>query len=71
MEQLERLQKPSDKGLIDIVRYYKRYNYDKQTREQAINMLIERGFTLEQLHLRGQLSTNNYDEALKQYNALS
>lgn len=69
MDSSERLKNLDNSKLIDVVRNYKRYGYDDVVRNAAITLLNERGYTIEELSLLGYLENQDYDEAVKQYNA--
>lgn len=57
----------SDK-LIDVVKNYKQYGYDKDLRELAISILEDRGITKEELQLTGNLNNETFDNACQLLN---
>lgn len=65
MENTEILKRLDDDKLIDVVRNYKRYGYDDELRDCAIEILCTHGWTVDDL----PLANLNYDEAAKQYHA--
>ena len=69
MEDFEILNKFDNDKLIDVVKNYKRYGYDDELRDYAINLLGERGWSREDLQQFGYLTNYDYDEAEKQYKA--
>lgn len=69
MEDFEVLKRLDNDKLIDVVKNYKRYGYDDELRDYAINLLCEKGWTKEELQAFGYLTNPNYDEAEKQYKA--
>lgn len=71
MEDIDILNKFDNDMLIDIVRNYKRYGYDDELRDYAINLLEKRGWSREDLQQFGYLTNYDYDEAEKQYKAYS
>ena len=69
MEDYSILNKFDNDKLLDVVKNYKRYGYDDELREYAINLLGERGWSREELQQFGYLTNHDYDEAEKQYEA--
>lgn len=67
MEDFDILNKFDNDKLIDVVKNYKRYGYDDELRDYAINLLGERGWNREDLQQFGYLTNHDYDEAEKQY----
>lgn len=63
------LKRMDNDKLLDVVKNYRRYGYDEETRDTAICILAERGWSAEDLKMFGYLDNWNYDEAEKQYNA--
>jgi len=53
--------------LIDIVKNYKQYRYETTYRESALQILQERGITLEELSLTGNLKNLDYENASNFY----
>lgn len=66
METLKRL---DEDKLLDIVKNYHRYGYDKEIQSAAISILIEKGWCMEDLKDFGHLKNHNYNDALRAYNA--
>lgn len=69
MEEMEVMKRMDNDKLTDIVKNYKYYGYDDEIRNAAINLLCERGWTISELQLFGYLSSPDYDEAVRQYEA--
>lgn len=69
MGDIDILNKFDNDKLIDVVKNYKRYGYDDELRDYAINLLGERGWSREDLQQFGYLTNYDYDEAEKQYKA--
>lgn len=69
MEDFDILNKLDNDKLTDVVKNYKRYGYDDELRDYAINLLGERGWSREDLQQVGYLTNYDYDEAEKQYKA--
>lgn len=63
------LKRMDNDKLLDVVKNYRQYDYDEETRDTAIAILAERGWSAEELNMFGYLDNWNYDEAEKQYNA--
>lgn len=63
------LKRMDNDKLLDVVKNYRRYGYDEETRDTAILILEERGWSSEELKMFGYLDNWNYDEAERQYNA--
>ena len=61
---LQRLDTPK---LIDVVKNYKQYGYDEPFRQQAINILKERGITEQELKLTGNFSNQTFENAASIY----
>lgn len=68
MEDLSRLKALEDNKLIDIVKNYRQYNYSEAFRNQAIELLKERGIDEEFLALTGNLENTTYTHAQNIYN---
>ena len=49
MEDSDILKRFDNDKLIDVVKNYKRYGYDDEIRDYAINLLKERGWSVEDL----------------------
>lgn len=71
MEDFDILNKFDNDKLIDVVKNYKRYGYDDELRDYAINLLGERGWNREDLQQFGYLTNHDYDEAEKQWSNLA
>lgn len=65
----QRLKRLDNDKLIDVVKNHKRYGYDNETREAAIAVLKERGYTMEELEMFGFLENKDYNDAETHYNA--
>ena len=61
MGDIEILNKFDNDKLIDVVKNYKRYGYDDELRDYAINLLGERGWSREDLQQFGYLTNYDYD----------
>lgn len=48
MEDFDILKRFDNDKLIDVVKNYKRYGYDDEIRDYAINLLEERGWSVEE-----------------------
>jgi lipopolysaccharide export system permease protein len=64
---IDRLNNLENKQLIDIVKNYKQYGYDKEIRDKAILLLEERGVSQEHLRLTGNLENTDYSHAIELY----
>lgn len=64
---IERLNNLENKQLIDVVKNYKQYGYDKEMRDKAISILEERGVSQEHLRLTGNLENTDYNHATDLY----
>ena len=53
MEDFDILKRFDNDKLIDVVKNYKRYGYDDEIRDYAINLLEERGWSVEDLKTFG------------------
>lgn len=53
MENSDILKRFDNDKLIDVVKNYKRYGYDDEIRDYAINLLKERGWSIEDLKTFG------------------
>jgi len=60
---MERLQSLDNTKLIDAVKNYRQYGYDTALRNEAIQILKERGIDEEDLKLTGNFDNNQYDAA--------
>ena len=69
MEDFDILNKFDNDKLIDVVKNYKRYGYDDEIRDHAIKLLVERGWSVEDLKTFGYWENSDYEEALIQYKA--
>ena len=69
MDDCDILNKFDNNKLIDVVKNYKRYGYDDELRDCAVNILEGRGWSREELQQFGYLTNHDYDEAEKQYKA--
>ena len=69
MENYDILKRFDNDKLIDVVKNYKRYGYDDEIRDYAINLLKERGWSIEDLKTFGYWKNSDYEEALIQYKA--
>ena len=69
MEDFDILKRFDNDKLIDVVKNYKRYGYDVEIRDYAINLLEERGWSVEDLKTFGYWENSDYEEALIQYKA--
>ena len=67
MEDFDILNKFDNDKLIDVVKNYKRYGYDDELRDYAINLLGERGWNRED---RSSDLSNAYQNVAKFYKAL-
>lgn len=67
MEDSDILKRFDNDKLIDVVKNYKRYGYDDEIRDYAINLLKERGWSVEDLKTFGYWENSDYEEALIQY----
>lgn len=67
MEDFDILNKFDNDKLIDVVKNYKRYGYDDEIRDHAIKLLVERGWSVEDLKTFGYWENSDYEEALIQY----
>lgn len=66
-EKLDKLDKLDNSKLIDIVKNYRQYGYDKEIRSIALTLLDERGIDKKQLQLTGNFKNNTYSLVLKLY----
>lgn len=64
---LEKLKNFNDKKLIDVVKNYRQFGYDDETREAAIEILESRGIDKESLKIRGDFENKSYDDAIKYF----
>ena len=69
MAYTDALKRMDNDKLLDVVKNYRQYDYDEETRDTAISILVERGWSSEELKMFGYLDNWNYDEAERQYNA--
>lgn len=69
MENSSVLKRLDNDKLIDIVKNYRQYEYDNDIRDTAIALLIERGWSIDELKMFGHLDNHNYDIALNEFNA--
>ncbi|WP_282629892.1 hypothetical protein [Empedobacter sedimenti] len=53
--------------LIDVVKNYKQHGYPVELRNEALQILDERGIKMDQLELTGKLKNVKYDEAMAEY----
>ncbi len=66
-EQHERLLKLDDNKLIDVVKNYRQHGYSEDLRESAIEILTQRGISIEQLHFAGNLENHTFEHAKHLY----
>lgn len=59
-DKYESLLKLDKDKLIDIVKNFRQYGYDDQLRENAINVLADRGISKEQLQITGNIENKTY-----------
>ena len=59
-DKYESLLKLDNDKLIDMVKNFRQYGYDDQLRENAINVLADRGISKEQLQITGNLENKTY-----------
>jgi len=52
-----------NKQLIDVVKNFKQYGYDERTRHTAINLLEERGLSVDDLRMTGNFENKRFDDA--------
>lgn len=64
-EAYQKLDNASNKDLINVVKNYRSYNYTHAYRNTALKILNDRGVTEEELRFGGNLSNENYEEALR------
>lgn len=57
------LQSFSNTKLIDVIKNYRQYGYDNSLRKIAVGILKERGITIKDLKLTGNLRNQNFDSA--------
>lgn len=69
MDDCDILNKFDNNKLIDVIKNYKRYGYNDELRDCAVNILEGRGWSREELQQFGYLTNHDYDEAEKQYKA--
>lgn len=69
MAYTDALNRMDNDKLLDVVKNYRQYDYDEETRDVAVSILAERGWSSEELKMFGYLDNWNYDEAERQYNA--
>lgn len=63
---LEKLNRLDREKLMDIIYYYRQYNYDEEVKEYAIQLLINKyRYTLEELENFGLLNNTEYELAEK------
>jgi|SRR5690554_102731 hypothetical protein len=55
--------------LIDVVKNYKQYGYDEETRNSAISILEERGVSIQDLKLTGSFENQKFEEANRYYSS--
>lgn len=60
----ENIDKLSDQKLCDIVKNYKAYNYPEELRNKAIDLLKERGYSMDYLQNNGYLNNVDRENAL-------
>lgn len=63
MEDRARLERLSVSRLVDVVKNYRQYGYDENTRTVALEILNGRGVSVEQLELTGNMENRTYGEA--------
>ena len=64
---IDRIKKLDNNKLIDIVKNYKQYNYNEAMRAEAIAVLEERGVTMADLRITGNLENKTYNHAMDLY----
>lgn len=64
-EAYQKLDNTANKDLINVVKNYRSYNYTYAYRNTALKILNKRGITEEELRFGGNLSNENYEEALR------
>lgn len=62
-ENQDRLLKLDNDKLFDVVKNYRQYGYDDQLRTAAIQILEDRGISVEQLKATGNFENQTYDVA--------
>jgi hypothetical protein len=62
-----RLKKLDTDKLMDVMKNYRQYNYEENVRNEAIQFLAERGISVEDLRLTGNLGNTNYNRADEVY----
>lgn len=67
----ERLEKLDNSKLIDIVKNYKQYGYETETRELTISILENRGISEQELKLSGNFTNANFEFASKLYESFT
>ena len=63
----ERLKELTDAQLCDVVKNYVKYNYSIETKEIALKILQERGFSLDYLKNNNLISSSNREQAINYY----
>lgn len=59
-----------NRKLIDIIKNYRQYGYDKELRKTALGILIDRGITIRDLKVTGNLQNrdfNSCEDLIKNY----
>ena len=64
---IEKLKSMQTNLLIDVVKNYKQHGYPVELRNEALQILDERGIKIDQLELTGKLKNVVYDEAMAEY----
>ncbi len=64
---IEKLKSMQTNLLIDVVKNYKQHGYPVELRNEALQILDERGIKMDQLELTGKLKNVVYDEAMAEY----
>jgi len=58
-----RLDRLETEKLIDIVKNYQQYGYNKEIRDYVIDLLKEKGFSLDDLRMTGNLANDKFEMA--------
>jgi hypothetical protein len=64
---LEKLKNLNNEKLIDVVKNYRQFGYDEETRKAAIEILESRGIDMETLKIRGDFENKSYDDAIEYF----
>jgi hypothetical protein len=66
-DQIDKLKKLDNNRLIDVVKNYRQYGYNEELRTIAMLILEDRGVTIEELALAGNLTNATYESATSIY----